>query len=164
MQLIAIAYPDTATATAALEELERLGRDFVIRRDEMAVIVRDEEGVFTSYTNAEITTGQPPWAMFWAQLFAMLFFVPVLKMPLGSDLAPIVAQVERSGLDPLFEERIRDELAPGTSALFFLVAYVSPDDVVAALDPYGGTVLQTELSAEAEEGLQRILHGRHQVA
>ncbi len=42
--LIAIGYPDQATADAAAEEARRLARDLIIQPDAIAVIVRDEEG------------------------------------------------------------------------------------------------------------------------
>jgi uncharacterized membrane protein len=164
MQLVAIAYADVSTAILAMEELEGCERDLVIRRDEMAAIVRDEEAVFTTVSNAVITSEQPTWAMFWGTLFATLFYVPFLGMTFGSDLAPIIDEVRRSGPDPMFEDRIREAVAPGTSALFVLVEKVEPDTVVEALEGYGGTVLQAEISPEAEEMLQRTLAGRRDVA
>jgi len=51
-------------------------------------------------------------------------------------------------------------VAPGTSALFVLAAKVSPDEIVAGLEGYGGTVLQSEISAEAERLLLDLLEGR----
>ena len=164
MQLLAIAYPDALTGPVAMEELERFGRDFVIRWDEMAVIVRDEDGTFRTYTNAVITSGRPAWAMLWGQLFATLFFVPLLGMGVGSQLAPLIERIRGAGLDPLFVERIRKQADPGTSALFVLVVEVSPDAVVSALDALGGTVLQSDLREDAETILQEALHDGSRVA
>jgi uncharacterized membrane protein len=156
MHLLAIAYPDEFTGPLAMDELERLGGDFLIRRDQIAAIVRSDE-TFTTFTNAVITRGQPAWAMFWTHLFAVLFFVPMLRMGVGSDLAPIIDRVRRAGLQPLFEERIRDQLSAGTSALFVLIEKTSPDAVVSALDVLGGSVLQVELANGALELLQDAL-------
>jgi uncharacterized membrane protein len=50
-------------------------------------------------------------------------------------------------------------LKPGTSALFMIVEKVTPDRAVAALSPYGGTVLKSSLSEEAQAKLQEALHG-----
>jgi uncharacterized membrane protein len=164
MQLVAIGYPDTFTGPLAMEELERFGRDFLIRRDELAVIVRSDAGTFTTYTNAVISSGHPTWAMYWGQLFAVLFYIPMLGMEVGPSLAPLIDTVRRSGLDPLFEERIRSQMLPGTSTLFALVEKVSPDIMVSALDALGGTVLQSELSPDAPEMLQEVLHDGSYVA
>jgi uncharacterized membrane protein len=44
--LIAIGYPDEATAEAAAEEARRLAQDLIIQPDAIAVIVRDEDGSY----------------------------------------------------------------------------------------------------------------------
>jgi len=59
---------------------------------------------------------------------------------------------------------VRDMLQPGTSALFLIVEQVTPDKAVEALSRYGGTVLKTSLSAEAEKELQEALHAEAQPA
>jgi uncharacterized membrane protein len=164
MQLVAIIYADMFTAAAAVEELERLERDFTIRRDEVAMVVRDERGGFTIEANAVIAGDGPSWAMLWPALFATLFFAPVLRMPIGAGLAPIVRKVEQAGIDPEFAERVRDMVTPRTSAIFVLVAKVTPDQLVAALEEYGGTVLQSEIPPQAEVILQQTLTGRSLVA
>ena len=160
MQLLAIAYPDTITATLAMDELEPLSTEFMIRRDEVAAIVRDDLGTFTTYTNAVISTGGPAWTMIWGQLFAILFFIPILGMGVGAGLAPILETVRGAGLDPLFMERVAKHAVPGSAVLFVLVRNVSPDAVVSALDALGGTVLQSEISSRAQE----LLHDGSQVA
>jgi uncharacterized membrane protein len=164
MQLLAVAYPDTLTGPVAMEELERFGRDFAIRWDQMAVNVRDDDGVFRTYTHAVITSGQPAWAMLWGQLFATLFFIPILGMGIGSQLAPLIERIRTAGLDPLFVERIRKQVDPGTSVLFVLVDRVSSDVVVSALDALGGTVLQSDLRENAGKMLQKALHDGTRVA
>jgi len=50
-------------------------------------------------------------------------------------------------------------LKPGTSALFLIVEKVTPDKAVQALSKYGGTVLKSSLSKDAEKDLQDALHG-----
>lgn len=164
MQLLAVAYPDTLTGSVAMEELERFGRDFAIRWDQMAVIVREEDGAFKTYTHAVITSGQPAWAMLWGQLFATLFFIPILGMGIGSQLAPLIERIRTAGLDPLFVERIRRQVDPGTSVLFVLVDRVSSDVVVSALDALGGTVLQSDFRENAGKMLQKALHDGSRVA
>ncbi len=50
---------------------------------------------------------------------------------------------------------------PGaTSALFLMVGKVTPDKAVEALSKFGGTVLKTSLSKDAEKELQESLHGK----
>jgi uncharacterized membrane protein len=164
MQLLAIAYPDTVTATVAMDELEPFSTEFMIRRDEVAAVVRDDFGTFTTYTNAVIPSGGSAWTMLWCQLFAILFFIPILGMGVGPGLAPIVETVRGAGLDPLFMERVAKHAVPGSAVLFVLVQNVSPDVVVSALDGLGGTVLQSELSGHAREMLQDAFQNGSRVA
>jgi uncharacterized membrane protein len=48
-------------------------------------------------------------------------------------------------------------MTPGSSAVVLIFSKVTPDKALAALAPYGGEVLRTSLSAEAEEEITRAL-------
>jgi uncharacterized membrane protein len=157
--LIAIGYPDTKTATLAMEEVERLSQDLIIQPDAVAVIIRDESGKFKTITNANAVGAGATWGMFWGLLFGLLFFVPFLGMAFGAGLGALMGKIEKTGLDQAFQDRVRDMLKPGTSALFMVVEKVTPDKAVAALSQYGGTVLKSSLSEEAQAKLQEALHG-----
>jgi uncharacterized membrane protein len=91
-------------------------------------------------------------------LFGMLFFVPFLGMAVGAGMGALMGKVTKSAVDREFESQVRELLQPGTSALFMLVK-VTPDQVVAALSQYGGTMVKSSLSDEAEQELQEALHG-----
>jgi uncharacterized membrane protein len=54
--LIAIGYPDEATAEAAAEEARRLARDLIIEPDAIAVIVRDKEGKYALHGEGATAT------------------------------------------------------------------------------------------------------------
>jgi uncharacterized membrane protein len=98
--------------------------------------------------------------MFWGVLFGMLFFVPFLGMAVGAGLGALMGKVEKTGIDKEFQRQVRDMLQPGTSALFLVVEKVTPDKAVEALSRYGGTVLKSSLSKDAERELQDALHGQ----
>jgi uncharacterized membrane protein len=159
VELIAIAYPDPFSASLAMQELQAPGADVVVRHDEMSVVVRDEDGVFHVATHAVITTDAPSWSMFWSPLFACLFFVPLAGMPIGSDLAPLVDAIERAGIDRQFRDRVRALMTQGTSTLFVILQTGYADAVVGALEEYGGTVLESTISPDAEETLTSTLGG-----
>lgn len=55
-------------------------------------------------------------------------------------------------------------MQPGTSAILVIVRKVTPDKFLDALHPCGGTVLQTSLTRDAEQGLMTALHGDDQAA
>jgi uncharacterized membrane protein len=102
--------------------------------------------------------------MFWGLLFGMLFFVPFLGMAIGAGLGALMGKVAKTGINKDFEERVRGLVQPGTSALFLVLESVTPDKAVDALSRFGGTVLKSSLSKEAEAELQDALHGSQEPA
>ena len=70
-----------------------------------------------------------------------------------------MGNVSKAGVDEAFQNQVREMLKPGTSALFMVVEQMTTDKAMDALSKYGGTVLKTSLSKEAEKQLQDALHG-----
>src|SRR5437016_4730571 len=162
--LIAIGYPDQATAEAAAEEARRLAHDLIIEPDAIAVIVRDNEGKYHVHTSHHPVGSGATWGMFWGLLFGMLFFVPVFGIALGAGFGALMGKITKSGIDKAFQDQVRGMLKPGTSALFLMVEKVTPDKAVEAMSKYGGTVLKTSLSKDGEQELQDALHGDEQAS
>ena len=158
-ELIAIGYPDETTAALAAEEAERLAHDLIIQSDAIAVIVRTKDGKYRVTTGHHEVAGGTTWGMFWGLLFGILFFVPFLGMAVGAGLGALMGKMTKGAIDKDFENRVREMLQPGTSALFLVVERATPDKAVEALSRFGGTVLKSSLSKEAEAELQTALHG-----
>ncbi len=68
------------------------------------------------------------------------------------------------GIEDDFKARVNDLVRPGTSAILVVIRKVTPDRFVEALEPYGGTVLQTSLTHQAEDELMKALHGDNEAA
>ena len=158
-ELIAIGYPDEATAEQAAAEARRLAHDLIIQPDAIAVIERDAEGKYHVHTSHHMVGAGATWGMFWGLLFGVLFFVPFLGVAIGAGMGALMGKITQSGIDREFQDQVRDMLKPGTSALFLMVEKVTPDKAVDALSHYGGTVLKSSLSKEGEKALQDALHG-----
>lgn len=157
--LIAIGYEDETTAAAAADEARRLAQDLVIQPDAIASIVRDKEGHFHVTTSHHPVGAGASWGMFWGFLFGLLFFIPVFGMAAGAGIGAIMGKIEKGAIDKQFQQQVKDMLQPGTSALFLVVEKVTPDKAIEALSQYGGTVLKSSLSHEAEAQIQQELHG-----
>jgi uncharacterized membrane protein len=157
--LIAIGYPDETTAAAAGDKAEELASELIIQPDAIAVIRRDAKGKYHVTTSHHPVAGGTTWGMFWGLLFGMLFFVPVFGMAIGAGLGALMGKVEKVGIDKQFEQQVKDMVQPGTSALFLVVEHATPDKAVEAMAPFGGTVLKSSLSKDAEKELQDALHG-----
>ena len=163
-ELIAIGYKDETTALEAEQEAQRLAADLIIEPEAIAAIVCDKDGKFKVTTNHHAVAGGASWGMFWGLLFGLLFFVPVFGMAIGAGLGALMGKVEKSGIDKAFQEQVRAMMKPGTSALFMIIDKATPDKAVAALSQYGGTVLKTSLTKEAEAELQKALHDQEVAA
>jgi uncharacterized membrane protein len=151
--LVAIGYPDQTRAVRAMEEVNRLDA-----RRAVAVIVRTPEGSFRVPTNPFAVATGAVWGLFWGVLFGA-FGHPVVALTLSLGFGVLMGKADRSGIDPIFQAQVRGMLAPATSALFMVVGKVATDKAVAALGPYGGTVLKSSLPKDAERRLQEALDG-----
>jgi uncharacterized membrane protein len=158
--LIVIGYDDEETAEKAAAEVESLAADLLIEPEAIAVIRRDKEGKFHVETTHHPVAEGATWGMFWGVLFGLLFFIPIFGLAIGGLMGALFGAVAKVGIDKGFQERVRDLVQPGTSALFMIVDKITPDKAIDALSKYGGTVLQTSLSADAERQIQEALHGR----
>jgi uncharacterized membrane protein len=162
--LIAIGYDDEATAAQAAEEVKRLASELIIQPDAVATIVRDKEGDYHVNTHHHFVGGGATWGMFWGLLFGLLFFVPVFGLAVGAGFGALFGKIEKTGIDREFQQQVRDMIKPGNSALFLIVEKVTPDKAVEALSKFGGRVLKSSLTNEAQQELQAALHGGSTVA
>ncbi|HEY4826160.1 MAG TPA: DUF1269 domain-containing protein [Solirubrobacteraceae bacterium] len=123
--LIAIGYPDEGTAEYARTALSELESERVIKFDQVAVIIRDEDGKYHLHTIHG--SAGTIWTGFWDGLFG---------------------HTDEKGIDEGVQEQVREHLQPGTSALLMIIEQMTEDKVLAALKGYGGTVIKTSLSDE----------------
>jgi len=157
--LVAIAYPDQDTAEKARATVGRLEEELIIQADEVAVIFRDPDGTYHVHTSHSgfSAAGGAIWGGFWGLLFGVLFLIPFAGWAMGAGLGALFGHLRDKAIDQTFQQQVRDHLQPGTSALFMIIQHVTPDKAIAALEPYGGTVIRTSLSDEDAKKLQDAL-------
>jgi uncharacterized membrane protein len=157
--LVAIGYPDQVTAEQARQTVQKLESELIIQADQVAAISRDLDGKYhvTTTHGGASASGGAAWGGFWGLLFGLLFFVPFAGLALGAGFGALFGHLGEKGIDKAFQEQVRDQLKPGTSALFLVIEQVTPDKATAALEQYGGTVIKTSLSDEDTKKLQEAL-------
>src|SRR5512139_786629 len=57
---------------------------------------------------------------FWGMLFGLIFFMPLLGAAIGAASGAIGGALTDVGIDDNFIKRVRDQVTPGTSALFVM--------------------------------------------
>lgn len=157
--LVAIGYPEEATAEQARAVVQNLEADLIIQADQVAAISRDAQGAYhVTTTHGGTSAGAGAWwGGFWGLLFGLLFFIPFAGWALGAGFGALFGHLGKNAIDKQFQEQVRDQVQPGTSALFMVIEQATPDKAIAALHQFGGTVIKTSLSEEDTAKLQEAL-------
>ena len=155
--LIVIAYPEEQRAAEVLATLKQLRSEDLVDLDEAFYVTKDQEGDTKVHHSVHLTRKGTGWGALGGLLIGALLFVPVAGLLVGAAAGAMIVKLADLGIDEQFVKDLSAQLQPNSSAIFLLVRHVSPDIVMAALRPYGGTILQTTLSKEAEEHLQANL-------
>jgi uncharacterized membrane protein len=91
---------------------------------------------------------------FWGLLFGLIFFVPLLGLAIGAGLGALAGSMSDVGIDDRFINDVRDQVTPGTSALFVLTSDAVPDRVREAFEAHRPQLISTNLSNEQEAKLR----------
>ena len=66
---------------------------------------------------------------FWGMLFGLIFLVPLLGAAVGAATGALSASLADVGIDDTFINGVRDQVTPGTSALFVMTSDAVLDKV-----------------------------------
>jgi uncharacterized membrane protein len=91
---------------------------------------------------------------FWGLLFGLIFFVPLLGMAIGAGMGALAGSMSDAGIDDRFIKDVRDQVTPGTSALFVLTSDAVQDKVRDAFAGQRPQLISTNLSNEQEAALR----------
>jgi uncharacterized membrane protein len=155
-QLIVVAFDhfdDAKKAMQSLRDLERLGR---IRFEDTAIVQRDPDG--TAHVKNEVSGTTETAAVLGAVIGGLVTFVfPLAGMAIGAAVGAAVGAALNTGVSSDFIDDVKETLRPGRSALFLVVKESDTDATLAALRPFRGDVIQTNLDTETEEALREAL-------
>jgi uncharacterized membrane protein len=155
--LVAIAYPDEATAKEVLGVLGRLQTEQSIQIEDAVVVTRNQDGKVKLHQSAKPAAAGAAGGALWGGLIGLLFLAPLLGMAVGAASGAAAGALTDVGVDNRFLKELGERLEPGAAALIVLVHRSTPDKVLPEIQRYGGEVLQSSLSDEAEEQLQAAL-------
>ena len=147
-------------AERALGLLERLQKEELIRINDAAYVFwptgrkKPKTEQLHNLTGAGALGGS-----FWGLLFGLIFFVPLLGMAMGAAMGALGGAMSDVGIDDDFINSVRDEVTPGTSALFLMTSDVVTDKVKGAFEGSHAELLHTNLSNEQEAKLREVFSG-----
>ncbi|MFI6604108.1 DUF1269 domain-containing protein [Nonomuraea sp. NPDC050536] len=155
--LVVIAYPDVATATAARDRLFELQKEKLITLEDAAVVEREQDGKIKLHQVRSTTGVGAAGGALWGGLIGLIFFMPLLGMALGAAAGAAGGALTDVGVNNDFMKDLGSKLEPGSAALFLLVVSSTPDKVIPEIDKYRGEIIKTSLSAEDEARLKHAV-------
>ncbi len=157
--LIAISYPDVATAITVRDRLADLQRQNLIMMEDMAVVERRPDGKIKLHQSKGLTGLGAASGALWGGLIGMLFFMPLFGMAMGAAVGGASGAMADIGVNDDFMRQVSAGLEPGMAVLFVLVVRSTPDKVIPEIKTYGGHVIQTSLGREEEAQLREAMEG-----
>lgn len=142
-------------ASATLQTLAK--QNLIVLHD--AATVTWEEGKKKPKTRQLASTASAGalGGSFWGLLFGLIFFVPLLGAAIGAATGAIAGSLTDVGIDDGFINRVRDEITPGTSALFVMSSDAVVDKVKAEFVGHQPSeLIFTNLSTEQEDALRSV--------
>lgn len=155
--LIAVAYPDEATASEVAQTLIELQKEHSIQLDDLVVAHRNPDGKIKLKQSFSPAGSGAAGGALWGGLIGLIFFMPLLGMAIGGATGAAAGAMTDVGVDDKFMKELGEKLQPGGGAVFVLVRESTPDKVLPRISQYGGEVIHSSLSEQAEETLQEAL-------
>jgi uncharacterized membrane protein len=93
---------------------------------------------------------------FWGLLFGLIFFVPLLGAAIGAAAGALGGSLTDVGIDDKFIKEVRNQIEPGSSALFLLSSDAVPEKVREAFAGQQPELLRSNLTDEQEQALRDV--------
>jgi uncharacterized membrane protein/uncharacterized BrkB/YihY/UPF0761 family membrane protein len=100
------------------------------------------------------TAGGALGGSFWGLLFGIIFFAPLLGLVVGAAAGALGGSLRDAGIGDSFIRQVRDEVTPGTSALFVMTSDAIVEQVRDAFRAHHPTLLHTNLTPEQDAALR----------
>jgi len=150
-------FPTAEGAQYAADTLKKLQEKELIKVHD-AAIVSYPEGAKKPKTQqlSGLTAAGAMGGAFWGMLFGLIFFVPLHGMAVGAGIGALTGSMTDVGIDDAFIKRMREEIQPGTSALFVLSSDAVVDKVKEAFEGQQIVLVESNLSHEQEQKLHEV--------
>ena len=156
-KLVAIAYPDAATAQRVRAELVEATKEHLIQLDDAVVVERQPDGKIKLHQAMSPSGAGAAGGALWGGLIGLLFLAPLFGMAIGAASGALAGKFTDVGVNDDFMKKLGASIPEGGAALIVLGRSDAPDKVLERVGKHGGEVIQTSLGAEEEERLRSAL-------
>lgn len=91
---------------------------------------------------------------FWGMLFGLLFFIPFFGLAVGAAMGALSGHFADYGINDAFIKKVREQVTPGTSALFLMTEKAVVDRVAEEIKGEKFELISSNMSAEQEAQLR----------
>jgi uncharacterized membrane protein len=158
--LIAVAYPDVDTAQRVRQELVEAAKEHLIQLEDAVVVEHQPDGKIKLHQAMGTTGAGAAGGALWGGLIGLLFLAPLLGMAVGAASGALAGKLADIGVNDDFMKTLGARLDAGGAALIVLGRTEAGDKVIDRVKGYGGEIIQTSLSTEAEDHLREALSNR----
>jgi len=153
--LTAWKFDSAGGAERALELLQRLQKEELIQINDAAYAYWPEGRKKPKTEQLHNLTGAGALGgSFWGLLFGLIFFVPLLGLAVGAAMGALSGSMADVGIDDDFIRDVRENVTPGTSALFVMSSNEVADKVLDQFKATGASLISTNMSKEQEARLR----------
>src|SRR5215212_2508392 len=118
-------------AQNALARLERMQKEELVQVNDAAYVTWPEGKKRPKTQQLHSMTGMGALGgSFWGLLFGLIFFVPLLGLAVGAAMGALSGSMADVGIDDDFIRQVREQVTPGTSALFVMTSNAVVDKVI----------------------------------
>ena len=148
-------FDSPTAADDAVVTLESLAKQELIKVHDAATVswIEGKKKPKTRQLNNLAGAGAAGGA-FWGLLFGILFFIPLIGLAVGAAAGALAGSLTDVGIDDDFIKTVRQQVTPGTSALFVMTSEAVVDKVEAAFKGTHAHLVSTNLSKEQEDKLR----------
>jgi uncharacterized membrane protein len=151
-------YDSPTAADDAVSVVEELAREGLVTLHDAATVSWPQGAKKPKTRQLSSTTGAGALGgTFWGMLFGLLFFVPLLGAAIGAATGALTGALTDVGIDDGFINKVRDQITPGTSAVFLMTSDAVLDKV---RDAFAGQaqpeLIFTNLSLEQDAALRGV--------
>lgn len=156
--LVVVAFDDELKADEAMVAAVRLQRQHQIDIEDAAIVVKTRKGKIKVRETTDITASKgAAVGSWWGLLIGVLLGGPLGGVLWGAGVGALYGKMVDLGVDEKFMKEVGATLAPGHSAIFFLIRSVNPEAVLNELARFDGRVLRTSFPAEVEAEITSAL-------
>jgi uncharacterized membrane protein len=152
-----VKFPTPDGADSAITRLKDMQARGLIRIHDGAIL-RWNDGASKPRTE-QLTSITGPLALsgaFWGMLFGLLFFVPLFGAAVGATVGALSGHFAKIGIDEKFINSVKEQIGPGSSALFLLSSDAVRDRVAEEVKGMEFEIISTNLSQEEEAKLREV--------